>query len=67
MVMMFCAGIETLTDVTGRQSNGDGEVCPEVSVKEEGQGMVMVRNWLSSCAHYRIGNPGLTVLLCVLD
>lgn len=23
--------------------------------------------WLSSCAHYRIGNPGLTLLLCILD
>lgn len=43
-------------------------MCPEAGVKEEGQSVVVVvRNWLGSCTCYRIGNPGLTVLLCILD
>lgn len=45
-------------------------MCPEARVKEEGESVVVVvvvRNWLGSCVCYRIGSPGLTVLLCNLD
>lgn len=52
----FCKTFTTQCDLlhhmytSSRQSNGDGEVCPEVSVKEEGQSMVMVRTG-SAAAH----------------
>lgn len=41
---------------SSRQSNGDGEVCPEADKSE-------VNKWPGSCACYRIGN----LLLCIPD